>query len=87
MPSLACGEEVRLTGSFVNNPSYGEQFAVTMFERLMPKEAGSILLYLSSGIIKGVGDATARKIVAEFGSDTLKIIESFPNGLGRTAWK
>ena len=62
MPSLACGEEVRLTGSFVNNPSYGEQFSVTMFERLTPKEIGSILLYLSSGIVKGVGEATAKKI-------------------------
>ncbi len=83
MPSLACGEEVRLTGSWVNNPSYGEQFSVTMFERLMPKEAGAILLYLSSGIIKGVGEATARKIVSEFGSDTLKIIESAPEKLSK----
>ena len=83
MPSLACGEQVRLTGSWVNNPSYGEQFSVTMFERLMPKEAGAILLYLSSGIIKGVGEATARKIVDEFGSDTLKIIESDPVKLSK----
>ena len=83
MPSLACGEEVRLTGSWVNNPSYGEQFSVTMFERLMPKEAGSILLYLASGIIKGVGEATAKKIVSEFGSDTLKIIESEPEKLAK----
>ena len=83
MPSLACGEQVRLTGSWVNNPSYGEQFSVTMFERLMPKEAGAILLYLSSGIIKGVGEATARKIVDEFGSDTLKVIESDPVKLSK----
>ena len=83
MPSLACGEEVRLTGSFVNNPSYGEQFSVTMFERLTPKEIGSILLYLSSGIVKGVGEATAKKIVSEFGSDTLKIIESEPEKLAK----
>ncbi len=83
MPSLTCGEKVRLSGTWVNNPSYGEQFSVTLFERLMPKEAGAILLYLSSGIIKGIGAATARKIVDEFGADSLEIIESQPEKLAK----
>ncbi len=83
MPSLTCGEKVRLTGSWVNNPSYGEQFSVTLFERLMPKEAGAILLYLASGIIKGIGPATARKIVDEFGADSLSVIESEPEKLAK----
>ncbi len=83
MPSLVCGESVRLSGTWVNNPSYGEQFSVTLFERLMPKEAGAILLYLSSGIIKGIGEATARKIVSEFGADTINIIETEPAKLAK----
>lgn len=78
MPSLVSGETVRLTGQWVNNPSYGEQFSVTMFERLMPKKVGSILMYLSSGIIKGVKEATAKKIVEAFGAETLDVIAQSP---------
>ena len=81
MPGLSVGEEVRLTGSTVMNPSYGEQFAVEMFERVMPKRIGSILMYLSSGVIKGIGEATAKKIVEKFGEDTLEVIASEPERL------
>ncbi len=78
MPSLVSGETVRLTGQWVNNPSYGEQFSVTMFERLMPKKVGSILMYLASGIVKGVGEATAKKIVDAFGTETFDVISESP---------
>lgn len=73
MPSLVSGETVRLTGQWVNNPSYGEQFSVTMFERLMPKKVGSILMYLSSGIIKGVKEATAKKLSKPLGQKPLML--------------
>lgn len=81
MPDLACGEEVRLTGERVMNPSYGEQFSVELFERLMPKKIGSILMYLSSGAIKGIGEATAKKIVELFGEDTFDVITKEPEKL------
>lgn len=81
MPGLAVGEEVRLTGTTVVNPSYGEQFAVEMFERVMPKKTGSILMYLASGVIKGIGEATAKKIVEKFGEDTLDVLTSEPERL------
>lgn len=81
MPNLAVGEEVRLTGQTVMNPSYGEQFSVELFERLTPKKIGSILMYLSSGVIKGIGEATAKKIVDKFGEDTLDVITSEPEKL------
>lgn len=81
MPSLACGETVRLTGEWTNNPSYGEQFSVSLFERAMPKEAGSVFLYLSSGIISGIGTATARKIVDAFGAEAIDVIANRPEAL------
>lgn len=81
MPSLAVGEEVRLTGQTVMNPSYGEQFSVELFERLTPKKIGSILMYLSSGAVKGIGEATAKKIVDKFGEDTLEVISANPERL------
>lgn len=81
MPSLVTGESVRLTGEWTVNPSYGEQFAVSLFEHLMPKEVGAVLTYLSSGIIKGIGAATARRIVDMFGSESLDILAQSPERL------
>lgn len=83
MPALACGESVRLTGEWTNNPAYGEQFTVSLFERTMPKEAGAIFLYLSSGIIHGVGTATARKIVDAFGAEAINVITNTPEALAK----
>lgn len=83
MPDLVCGEQVRLTGETVMNPSYGEQFNVELFERLLPKKIGSILMYLSSGAIKGVGEATAKKIVELFGEDSFDVITKEPEKLTR----
>ncbi len=81
MPSLVCGETVRLTGEWTNNPAYGEQFSVSMFERTLPKDIGAVFLYLSSGIIHGVGTATARKIVDEFGAKAMDVITNTPEAL------
>ncbi|MDP4133705.1 MAG: ATP-dependent RecD-like DNA helicase [Bacillota bacterium] len=81
IPGLAVGESVSLTGEWTSNSAYGEQFKVEYFERLTPKEEGAILLYLSSGIVKGVRESTAKKIVDVFGSDTLKIISENPKRL------
>lgn len=72
------GENVVLTGSWTNHPSYGEQFKVQMFEKKMPTTVEEIEKYLSSGIIKGVRGATAKKIVAKFGEKSLEIISEFP---------
>jgi len=78
LPALAEGELVRLTGKFVIHPDYGEQFKAETYERIMPREISDILRYLSSGIIKGVGPATAKKIINRFGCETLEIIADYP---------
>ena len=72
---VSCGEELQIIGTWVNHPTFGDQFKVETFERSKPATSGAILKYLSSGAIKGVGAATAAKIVEMFGEQTLDIIE------------
>ncbi|MBR3300221.1 MAG: ATP-dependent RecD-like DNA helicase [Clostridia bacterium] len=81
MPFLAEGETASFEGRFVVHPNYGEQFSVTSFERKAPKTVGAILRYLSSGIIRGVGPATAERIVERFKDKSLDIISSEPEQL------
>ena len=75
-PRLAGGEEVRLQGSWVNHPTYGNQFKASLMEQTLPADAAGILRYLSSGIIKGVRESTAVKIVEAFGADSFNVIEN-----------
>lgn len=79
------GRRYRLIGEWKAHPKYGEQFAFSSFEELMPTGADSIRAFLSSGIIKGVGPSTAKAIVSRFGDDTLKIIEEHPERLKEVA--
>ncbi len=83
MPGLAPGESVRLTGKWTSHAEYGEQFKVDFFERILPTGKKQILMYLSSGIIKGIGPATAQKIVSRFGEDALVVIRDMPNELAK----
>jgi len=75
LPGIAVGEEAAFTGRYVAHPTYGEQFRAQICERHMPASAAAILQYLSSGVIKGVGPALARRMVTRFGDETLRIIE------------
>lgn len=75
MPYVSCGEELQIIGTWVNHPTFGDQFKAETFERSKPATSGAILKYLSSGAIKGVGAVTAAKIVEMFGEQTLDIIE------------
>ena len=81
LPPVAVGETVEMTGSFTEHATFGKQFKIEQIERTLPNEASAILRYLSSGVIKGIGQATAQKIVRKFGADTLKIIENEPERL------
>ncbi len=81
MPYIAGGERVTLTGQWTFHQDYGPQFKVEFFEKDMPSEIGDILKYLASGIIRGVRNATAQKIVDMFGADTLGVLENEPEKL------
>ncbi len=81
MPSCNAGEKVRLYGQWKNHPTFGTQFSAQRCERSMPKTAADMLRYLAGGAIKGIGPATANKIVERFGEDTFEVIENEPERL------
>ena len=81
MPMLGEGDRLTVFGKWVTNPKYGRQFSVTQYERVMPADVSSILKYLSSRAIRGVGPKTAERIVDEFGEDTFDVIENHPEWL------
>ncbi len=83
MPLVSAGEHVKLYGVFKNHPTYGEQFAVSAFERTMPENLDGILKYLSGGAVKGIGPSTARRLVLEFGAETLNVLENEPQRVAK----
>ena len=81
VPCAAPGESLTATGSFSSHPQYGEQFSADAVERFLPSDETEILNYLASGVVRGVGPATAEKLVARFGERTIEVIESSPEKL------
>ncbi|MBQ7480427.1 MAG: ATP-dependent RecD-like DNA helicase [Lachnospiraceae bacterium] len=75
------GENVEVTGEFTEHAVYGEQFKVSSYEVKSPEDALSMIRYLGSGAIKGVGQALADRIVKKFGDDTFRIMEEEPERL------
>ena len=81
IPMAAVGEQLVVTGKWVNHASYGRQFEAEFLERMMPQTRVQVLAYLSSRAIRGIGPATAEKIVNRFGTDALRIMEETPERL------
>lgn len=79
--SVSEGETLKLSGEWVVHKTYGRQFKATSYETIQPEDEISILRYLSSGIIKGIGPTLAKRIVDHFGSDTFRIMEETPEML------
>lgn len=75
VPQIRRGDMLKLTGGMVIHPTYGLQFKVEFYERVVPTTAVAIEKYLSSGIVKGIGPKTAKKIVDKFGASTFYVIE------------
>ena len=81
IPCVAPGEHLTVTGTWEVHPQHGEQLKAQELERTLPEEEEDIFAYLSSGICKGVGPTTARRIVDRFGLETLDILEAEPERL------
>ena len=81
LPELSSGEQAVFTGEWTEHKSYGRQFKCTSCEILTPTTLLGIERFLGSGLIKGVGPATATQIVREFGEDTLTILSEHPERL------
>ena len=78
MPDLDAGEWVEVCGEYVMHDTYGPQLKVKSYVKVLPGDTAAVLRYLSGGAIKGIGPATAKKIVSRFHDDTLRIMEEEP---------
>ncbi len=72
---------MKINGNFVTHNDYGEQFKISTFEKIMPQTLEALEKYLSTGSIKGIGPATAKKIVNTFGEDTINVFKNEPSKL------
>ncbi|NMA96044.1 MAG: ATP-dependent RecD-like DNA helicase [Clostridiales bacterium] len=81
VPSANEGEVIVVGGEWTFHPDYGEQLKIEKFSATAPSTLDGIEKYLASGLIRGVGPSTAKKIIDEFGSDSLDIIQYNPQKL------
>ena len=81
MPELAPGESLEMTGTWIEDSKYGRQFRAETITPVQPDSLDGIRRYLSSGIVAGIGEATADRIVKHFGRDTLDILNRQPTKL------
>ena len=90
LPELQPGESIKLTGTWERHPKHGWQFSAEKYERVYPTTLEGIQRYLGSGLVQGLGDVMAERIVAYFGEKTLDVIDNTPErllevlGLGST---
>ena len=75
------GESLELTGSWTNHATFGRQFKIDAFVKSAPHTTEQLYQYLSSGAVKGIGPATAEKIIKKFDVDTFEILEHHPEKL------
>lgn len=78
IPMVKSGEYIRLYGNHTTHKLYGEQFRIESIESKTPKNVDSIEMFLGSGLIKGVKSKLAARIVQQFGTQSLDIIENNP---------
>lgn len=83
LPFIHIGDNLSLIGKFVTHQEYGRQFKIDTFEKIMPQSLSSLERYLGNGAIKGIGPATAKKIVDKFGEQTIAIFKFEPTKLAQ----
>lgn len=83
LPFVKSGDTIKVEGKFVEHKDYGRQFKVETFEKLMPETLGALEKYLANGSIKGIGEATAKKIIKTFGEDTINVFKFEPEKLAQ----
>ncbi len=81
LPACRKGSSYLLRGQWNVHPTYGEQFAFSSFEEIMPSSEAGIREFLASGVLKGIGKKTAAAIVEKFGKETFDVLEKEPERL------
>ena len=74
IPYATVGEDLELYGSVITHNVYGKQFKAERVQRYIPTDTNGLILFLSSGDIKGIGEATAERIVDEFGAECIEAV-------------
>lgn len=75
------GESVEVEGQWIVDPKWGKQFKIGTLRVVLPVTEDGIIKYLSGGFIKGIGPELAKRIVAQFGADTLDLLDEQPERL------
>ena len=83
LPFISKGDTLKITGKTVEHKDYGEQFKIETFEKLMPQTLASLEAYLANGNVKGIGPATAKKIIDKFGEETIHVFKFEPQKLAQ----
>ena len=83
LPFVNSGDTLKAEGKFVEHKDYGRQFKVETFEKLMPETLGALEKYLANGSVKGIREATAKKIIKTFGEDTINVFKFEPEKLAQ----
>lgn len=83
IPMPGEGDYLTVYGNWIHDPKYGRQFSAVQYEKTIPSDTASVLRYLSSHAIKGIGPRLAKRIVDEFGDDTFDVIENHPDWLAQ----
>ena len=81
LPFITIGDSLKLEGKYVTHQEYGRQFKIETFEKIMPETLDSLERYLGNGTIKGVGPATAKRIVDYFREETIYVLKFEPKKL------
>lgn len=81
MPGVTPGEFLEIQGEWIVHPTYGRQFKAQLVDRKLPQGLKEVYRYLAAGTIEGIGKATAKRLVDEFGEEILDILEQDPQRL------
>jgi exodeoxyribonuclease V alpha subunit len=79
--AVSPGETLRLWGRWVDDKQWGRQLRVERYETVLPATANGIEKYLGSGLVEGIGPVFAKRLVAAFGIETLRVIDEEPRRL------
>ena len=81
LPFIHKGDNIKAVGNFIEHPEYGRQFKIETFEKTMPESEEGLEKYLASGKLKGIGPATAKKMIETFGKEIVSILKYEPEKL------
>lgn len=76
VPFMKEGQNVKLKGEWVIHKQFGKQFNIEEYEEILPDSIKGIERYLSTGIVKGIGPITAKRLVERFKEKTLEVLDN-----------